>query len=101
MFPSLNSRMPRGINLLYYRELVPKSDLDFLFDCSFRHLILAWPCDYRKHGMDKSALRSVGLASRVNLSAEIGRSGSGFRKVTREDGLDEGAENDLSTTTSY
>lgn len=44
-------------------------------------------------------LGSVGLASRVNLSAEIGGSRSGFREVAGEDGLHKGAEDDLGTTT--
>jgi hypothetical protein len=43
-------------------------------------------------------LRGMGLARRVHLSAEVGGSRTRFRKVTREDGLKEGAEDDLSTT---
>jgi hypothetical protein len=46
--------------------------------------------------MDNATL--LGLASRVNLSAKIGSSGSRFREVAGEDGLKEGAEDDLGTT---
>lgn len=46
-------------------------------------------------------LKSVGLASRINLGTEIGGSRSGLREVAGEDGLDEGAEDDLGTTVGY
>lgn len=48
--------------------------------------------------MDKRRLGSVGLASRVNFSAEVGSSGASLGEVAREDRLEEGAEDDLSTT---
>lgn len=51
-----------------------------------------------EHGMDKSRLGSVGLASRVSLGAEIGSDGSRLGEVAREDGLEEGAEDDLGAT---
>lgn len=48
--------------------------------------------------MDKRRLRSVGLASRVNLGAKVGSSGARLGEVAREDGLEEGTEDDLGTT---
>ena len=39
-----------------------------------------------------------GLASGVGLSAEVGGSGASLGEVAREDGLEERAENHLSTT---
>jgi hypothetical protein len=40
----------------------------------------------------------MGLASRVDLSAEVRGSGAGLGEVAREYGLDEGVEDDLGTT---
>lgn len=51
-----------------------------------------------EQGMDKNRLRSVGLASRVSLGAEISSNGSRLGEVAREDGLEEGAEDDLGAT---
>ena len=98
MFPGRHSRMPYGIDLLHYRRLLLCNNANRRFGRSVHHLFLAWSCGYQKHGMDKRRLGSVGLASRVNLSAEIGSSGSGLREVAREDGLEERTEDDLGTT---
>ena len=38
------------------------------------------------------------LAGRVGLGAEVGGGGARLREVAREDGLEEGAEDDLGTT---
>lgn len=46
-----------------------------------------------------TSLQGVGLASRVGLSAEVGRGGATLREVAGEDGLEEGSEDDLGTTT--
>lgn len=40
----------------------------------------------------------MGLASRVDLGAEVGSGRTGVGEVAREDGLEEGSEDDLSTT---
>lgn len=42
----------------------------------------------------------MGLAGRVDLGAEIGGGGAGFREVAGEDGLEERAEDDLGATVS-
>lgn len=42
------------------------------------------------------ALRSMGLASGIGLSAKVGGSGARLGEVAGEDWLDEGAEDDLS-----
>jgi hypothetical protein len=46
-----------------------------------------------------SGLGSVGLASRVDLCAEVGSGGAGLGEVAGEDGLEERAEDDLGATT--
>jgi hypothetical protein len=101
MFPSRNSRMPHGVDFPHSKELSLKDFFNCGLECFVQGPFLAWSCGYQKHGMDKAALRSVGLASRVNLSAKIGSSRSGLREVAREDGLYEGAEDDVGTTTRY
>jgi hypothetical protein len=45
-----------------------------------------------------SCLGSVGLASRVDLRAEVGGSGAGLGEVAGEDGLKERAEDNLGAT---
>jgi len=40
----------------------------------------------------------MGLASRVDLGAEVGRGGASLGEVAREDWLDEGAEDDLGSS---
>ena len=90
--------MPYRINLLHHRDLLLCDDANRRFDRSIHHLFFAWSCGYQRYGMDKGRLGSVRLASRVNLSAEIGSSGSGLREVAGEDGLEKGTEDDLGTT---
>lgn len=97
MPPSHDSRMPYGIKLRHRRDLLLWNDANCLAGC-FRNFVLAWSCGYQKHGMDKKRLGSVRLASRVNLSTEIGSSRSRLGEVAREDRLDERAEDNLSTT---
>ena len=48
--------------------------------------------------MITAALRSVGLASGVDLGAEICGGRAGLGEVAREDWLEEGAEDDLGAT---
>lgn len=98
MFPSRDSRMPYGINLLHREDMLFVDAANCCFGHPVRRLLSVWSCGYQKHGMDKRRLGSVGLASRVSFSAEIGSSGSRLREVAREDGLDEGAEDDLGTS---
>jgi hypothetical protein len=43
----------------------------------------------------------MGLASRVDLSAEVGGGRAGLGKVTGEYGVDERAEDDLGTPVKY
>lgn len=43
-------------------------------------------------------LRSVGLASSISLGAEVGGRRAGLGKVAGKDGLEEGAEDDLSAS---
>jgi len=43
----------------------------------------------------------MGLASCIGLSTKAGSGRTGVVEVAREDGLEEGAEDDLGTTTSY
>ena len=47
-----------------------------------------------------ASLGGVGLASGVDLGAEVGSGRAGLGEVAGEDGLDEGAEDDLGTTAS-
>jgi hypothetical protein len=44
-------------------------------------------------------LGRMGLASGVDLSAEVGSGGAGLGEVAGEDGLDERSEDNLGTTT--
>jgi hypothetical protein len=46
-------------------------------------------------------LGSVRLASRVGLGAEVGSGGARLGEVAGEDGLDEGAEDDLGATVGH
>lgn len=98
-FPSRNGGMTSGIDPQHSEILLFRYDVSRCLGCSAQRPFLVWSCGYQKHGIDKRRLGSVGLASRVNLGAEIGSSGSGLREVAREDGLDEGTENDLGTAT--
>lgn len=90
--------MPYGISLPHHQKLLLCCAASCLFGYFVHRLLLAWSCGHQKHGLDKRRLGSVGLASRVNLSAEVGSSGARLGEVAREDGLDEGAEDDLGTT---
>ena len=46
----------------------------------------------------RSNLGSVRLAGRVGLGAEVGGGGAGLGEVAGEDGMEEGAEDDLGAT---
>lgn len=48
-----------------------------------------------------TALGSVGLASGVGLSTEVGSGRAGLGEVAGEDRLEEGSEDDLGTTRRY
>jgi hypothetical protein len=48
-----------------------------------------------------SRLQSVGLASRVGVSAEVSCGGAGLREVAAEDGLEERVEDDLSAAAGF
>jgi hypothetical protein len=90
--------MPYGINVLNHRNQLLWIQPNDRFGRFVYHLFVAWSCGHQKLVVHKRRLESVGLASRVNLGAEIGSSGSRLGEVAREDGLDEGAEDDLGTT---
>ena len=90
--------MPYGINVLNHRNQFLLIQTNDRFGRFVYHLFVAWSCGHQKQGVHKRRLKSVGLASRVNLGAEIGSSGSRLREVAGEDGLNEGAEDDLGTT---
>ena len=98
MRQSHSSRMPYGINVVNRRNLLLRIQTNDRFGRFVYHLFVAWSCGHQKQVVHKRRLQSVGLASRVNLGAEIGSSGSRLGEVAREDGLDEGAEDDLGTT---
>ena len=90
--------MPYGINVVNRRNLLLRIQTNDRFGRFVYHLFVAWSCGHQKQVVHKRRLESVGLASRVNLGAEIGSSGTRLGEVAREDGLDEGAEDDLGTT---
>jgi hypothetical protein len=90
--------MPYGINVLNHRNQLLWIQTNDRFGRFVYHLFVAWSCGHQKQVVHKRRLESVGLASRVNLGTEIGSSGSRLGEVAREDGLDEGAEDDLGTT---
>ena len=90
--------MPYGINVANRRNLLLRIQTNDRFGRFVYHLFVAWSCGHQKQVVHKRRLQSVGLASRVNLGAEIGSSGTRLGEVAREDGLDEGAEDDLGTT---
>ena len=90
--------MPYGINVVNRRNLLLRIQTNDRFGRFVYHLFVAWSCGHQKQVVHKRRLQSVGLASRVNLGAEIGSSGSRLGEVAREDGLDEGAEDNLGTT---
>jgi hypothetical protein len=48
-----------------------------------------------------SRLGSVGLACRIGLSAEVGGGRADVGEVAREDGLEEGSEDDLGAAVIY
>jgi hypothetical protein len=52
----------------------------------------------RRHAAVAASLRSVRLASRVGLGAEVSGGRAGLGEVAREDWLEEGAEDDLGAT---
>ena len=95
--PSCNSRMPYGINLPHHQTFIWYATI-CLLGCFVRHLFFAWSCGHQKHGIDKRRLGSVGLASRVNFGAQVGSGGARLGEVAREDGLEEGTEDDLGAT---
>jgi hypothetical protein len=90
--------MPYGINLPHHQVYLVRCAASCLSGCFVHHLFFAWSRGHQKHGMDKRRLGSVGLASRVNLRAEVGSSRARLGEVARENGLEEGAEDDLGTT---
>ena len=90
--------MPYGINVLNHRNQFLLIQTNDRFGRFIYHLFVAWSCSHQKQVVHKRRLESVGLASRVNLGAEIGSSGSRFGEVAREDGLEEGTEDNLGTT---
>jgi hypothetical protein len=90
--------MPYGISALNHRNQLLWIKTNDRFGRFVHHLFIAWSCGHQKQVVHKRRLRSVGLASRVNLGAEIGSSGSRFGEVAREDGLEEGTEDNLGTT---
>lgn len=92
--------MPYGINVLNHRNQFLLIQTNDRFGRFVYHLFVAWSYGYQKQAVHKRRLESVGLASRVNLGAEIGSSGPRLREVAGEDGLDERAEDDLGTTAS-
>jgi hypothetical protein len=95
--PSRDSRMPYGIKLPHYQRFIWYAG-SYLVGGFVHHLLFAWSCGHQKSGIDKRRLGSVGLASRVNLSAKVGSGGARLGEVAREDGLEEGTEDDLGTT---
>lgn len=75
------------------REQAPAAA--FLASLSAKILLLPERCGCQKIAVIATNL--LGLASRVGVRAEVGGSGAGLGEVTREDGVEERAEDDLGT----